>query len=510
MSIPVKLIAAATLTLLAACDDLGDAPAAAALTLQGCRVAGVDVEVKCARYEVFENREMAQGRKIPLNIVVLPASARAKEPDPIFLFAGGPGQAAAELGPQALAILGGLNAKRDIVLIDQRGTGKSNFLNCKMPDIDTPGMAEPVKRDALTLKLIAACRDKLAQIADLTQYTTTIAMADYDEVRAALGYRRINLWGGSYGTRAAMEYLRRYPDQVRSVVIDGVAPPSMALPLGFSRDAGASYDKMLVACDKEPRCAKAFPDLQAHVGRLLASLEKTPRKAAIADPLTGNVRDIEITRDMVLMSVFATLYVPEMSALLPATLHAAEGGNFAPLLSQGALFGDFAEDKIAFGMRMSVVCAEDVPRIAPADAGRESGRAPFGRLFIDEFAKACESWPKGKVPPDFSQPVKSDRPVLLLSGGLDPVTPPVHGEEVWRSLNNALHLVAPNVGHGVSTRGCAPKIVRKFIETASVAGLDGACLQRLPRPMFYEPLQDKKKDAAKPALAAPRGQGEPR
>ena len=482
---------------LAACGEVENAPAGSTLALQACRVAGVDTEVKCARFDVIENRETRQGRRIVLNIVVLPASARIKEPDPIFLFAGGPGQAAADLAPQALAILGGLNAKRDIVLMDQRGTGKSNFLNCKLPDADQPGMSDPAKRAVQTIKLIAECRDKLAQKADLTQYTTTIAMADYDEVRAALGYRQINLWGGSYGTRAALEYLRRYPQQVRTVTLDGVAPPSMALPMTFSRDAGASYEKMLAACEREARCAKIFPNMKIRVDALLETLGKKSRKTTVVDALTGNARDVEVTREMVLISVFSTLYLPEMTALLPASLRAAEDGNFAPLLAQGSLFGDFAEDRIAFGMRLSVVCAEDAPRYVKADIERDAQRLPFGRFFMDEFAKACEGWPKGRMAPDFDQPVRSDKPVLILSGGLDPVTPPVHGEEVKRTLSNALHLIAPNVGHGVSARGCAPKLVKKFIESASVAGLDGACLQRLPRPMFYEPLKEKKKAQAK-------------
>ena len=498
-----KLAVAGTLLMLAACSEGAGVAATTPLVLKPCRVAGIDTEVKCARFEVVENRETRQGRKIALNLVVLPASARAnvKEPDPIFLFAGGPGQAAADLAPQALAILGGLNAKRDIVLMDQRGTGKSNFLNCKLPDGDQPGMNDPVKRDALSARAIAECRESLAQKADLTQYTTTIAMADYDEVRAALGYQQINLWGGSYGTRAALEYLRRYPAQVRSVTIDGVAPPSMALPATFSRDAGASYEKMLAACATDARCEKTFPGLKTRVDRLLDSLTRQPRKTSVVDPITGIAKDIEVTRERLLVSVFSTLYLPEMTAMLPANLAAAEAGNFAPLLAQGAMFGDFAEDKIAFGMRLSVACAEDIPRIAKAAVEADAQRAPFGRFFVDEFAKACDAWPRGKMAADFDQPVTSDKPVLILSGGLDPVTPPVHGDEVKRSLSNALHLVAPNVGHGVSVRGCAPKLVKKFIESASIAGLDGECLKRLPRPMFYEPLQQRKKDVSKPALA---------
>ncbi|NJR71681.1 MAG: alpha/beta hydrolase [Gammaproteobacteria bacterium] len=198
----------------------------------------MDNAVQCAKLDVFENRETKTGRKIALNIVVLPATARIKEPDPIFLFAGGPGQAATDLVATAKIILGTLNTKRDIVFIDQRGTGKSNLLSCKFPTDDNPDMANADKRRELTLKIYTECRDTLAQKADLTQYGTTTAMADYDAVRVALGYDKINLWGASYGTRSAQEYLRRYPNQVRTVTLDSVASPALILPENFSRDAG--------------------------------------------------------------------------------------------------------------------------------------------------------------------------------------------------------------------------------------------------------------------------------
>ncbi len=474
------------------CTETGKSTQAS-LALKDCRVANVENEVKCATLEVFENRETRHGRKIGINVVVLPAAARIKEADPIFLFAGGPGQAASDLARESLGILGGLNAKRDIVLIDQRGTGKSNGLGCKFGDTSKPEMIDVVKRELLSRKLLEECRDTLAKRADLTLYTTTIAMADIDEVRAALGYEKINLWGGSYGTRAAMEYLRRYPSQVRSAVIDGVAPPSLALPATFARDAGAVYEKMLAACEGAPACSKQFPQLKTQVDELLAGLDKQPRKITLTDPLTGNPREIGLNRDGVLMAVFSTLYVPEMVALLPASLARAKQGDYAPLMAMSAAFGDFAEDKIFMGMRFSVVCAEDVPRIA---AERED-RGPFGGLFVREFSKGCESWPKGVMAKDFDQPVISDKPVLILSGGLDPVTPPPFGDEVKKGFSNSLHLVAANIGHGVSSRGCAPKLIKTFIETASVAGLDGKCLERLPRPVFYEPMrlkEDKNND----------------
>lgn len=496
----ILIMAIGTLGVLSACSDAA-LPTGTAISagspalLKPCRIKGVENEVKCATLVVIENRETKQGRKIGLNIVVLPATARVKEPDPIFLFAGGPGQAATMLAPQALAILGSLNNKRDIVLIDQRGTGKSNGLMCKMPDMTDPllaALANTAVRDTKVKKIIEECRDVLEKNADLTQYTTTIAMADYEAVREALGYDKINLWGASYGTRSSMEYLRRYPERVRSVVIDGVAPPSMALPVDFARDAGAAYSKLLAACENESTCAKNFPVLRQQVDLLLANLVKSPRKVMLADPLNGISSEVEVTRDMVLAAIFSTLYVPEMAATLPAAVSKAAAGDYGMLMALSGMFSDMAEDQIAFGMRLSVSCAEDVPRYQPTSLERAAGIAPFRRLFVDEFAKACEAWPKGKMAADFDQPVKSDKPVLILSGGLDPVTPPIHGEEVKKSLANAVHFIAPNAGHGVSHKGCAPKLVKKFIETASASGLDGECLKKLPRPLFYEPPKEKK------------------
>jgi len=479
---------------LAACNEGAVPGPAAPLTLKPCRVAFVDNEVKCATLDVFENRETRQGRKIALNIVVLPAIARNKEPDPVFLIAGGPGQAASELAREALAILGGLNGKRDLVLIDQRGTGKSNGLHCTFPDDASPAMSDPAKRNAMSRKAIAACRSKLEQKADLTQYTTTIAMADIDQIREALGYESINLWGGSYGTRAAMEYLRRYENRVRSVVLDGVAPPSLALPESFARDAGQALEKMFVACSKQAQCNKRHADLKLNVDELLASLAKKPASVSIMGPVTGIARDVNVTRDMLLVVVFSTLYVPEMAAMLPTALAKAKQGDYAPLMALSAIFGDSAEEKIAIGMRFSVVCAEDVPRIKRgAILPSQLQPQPFGQLFVDEFAKGCEIWPKGTMAKDFDQPVKSSKPVLILSGALDPVTPPQYGEEVKKGFPNSLHAVAPNVGHGVSSRGCGPKLIKKFIETASVADLDAKCLERLPRPLFVEPLREKPK-----------------
>ncbi len=488
-------ISTLTLFILSGCSGENASKAPPTLALNECRIPGVDNAVHCAKFEVFENRETKTGRKIALNIVVLTASARIKEPDPIFLFAGGPGQAATDLVPTAKMILGTLNTKRDIVFIDQRGTGKSNLLTCKFPTDDNPDMANTEKRRQLTLKLYTECRDKLAEKADLTQYGTTTAMADYDEVRAALGYDKINLWGASYGTRSAQEYLRRYPNQVRSVILDSVASPSLILPENFARDAGTALEAAFVACEKSATCNQDYPAMRADFAAMLARLDKSPQTVKIADPLSGIAKETTISRESIAIAAFSTLYAPQLVAVLPEALKQANLGNFVPLTALTGGMTEIAEDKIAIGMRMSVSCNEDVPRITPAMREAADKIEPFRSSFIREFATACEDWPKGKVAADFFSPVVSDKPVLILSGGLDPVTPPAFGDEIKKTFSNSVHFVAPNVGHGTSHQGCGPKIVKQFIEKASVADLNGDCLKRLPRPTFYRPMVEKQKTA---------------
>jgi pimeloyl-ACP methyl ester carboxylesterase len=503
MSHQTLLLAAVVTTAatLAACGSQSEVSSASTLPLKECRVPGVDTAVKCGNFDVIENRDTKVGRKITLNLVVYPASARVKEPDPIFVFAGGPGQAATDVIAAVTPQLSGLTTKRDIVFIDQRGTGKSNPLNCKFAN-DSDDSPDPAARRAATLKLVGDCRDTLAQRADLTQYGTTAAMMDYDEVRAALGYEKINLWGGSYGTRTAQEYLRRYPERVRTMVIDGVASPSMALPATFARDAGASLEAAFKACDAQPNCAKSYPDFRTGFSALLDRLEKKPEKLSLRDPLTNLSRDVTVSRQSLATQVFSLLYAPQLVAILPEAIKQASAGNFAPLYAASGGFVDFAEDKIAFGMRLSVSCNEDVPRIDAAAQEAAEQERPFQTMFIREFATACENWPKGKIPADFHTPVKSDKPVMILSGGLDPVTPPIFGDEVKKNFSNSVHFIAPQIGHGVSQHGCGPKLLKQFIEKASVEGLEGECLKRLPRPTYFQAMVEKPKP---PTAAAKSG-----
>ncbi len=467
--------------LLAACTS-GTEPARPAITLASCRLPGLESPARCGTLEVWEDRESRTGRKIALNIAIIPARARARESDPVVVLAGGPGQGAVSLASQVMPLFARLNDARDILLVDQRGTGSSNPLDCEEEE---PQALQALFEETLPEQMLAKCLEKLD--ADPRQYVTSIAVEDLDEVRAALGYEKVNLWGGSYGTRVALEYVRRHGDRVRSMVLDGVAPATMKLPLSFVADGDAALTRLIEACEAEARCRNIYPNLRATIASVRSQLSKRPVNVAINDPRTGDRETIKVNESIFLSGLFRPLYVAELASLLPFGISAAASGDFNPLLAQNLEFADDVAENLSIGMHLSVVCAEDIPRISAADLAALSGSF-FGRSLVDEFVRACRDWPRGKVPADFYEPVRSAVPTLILSGGIDPATPPRHGDQVAATLSNARHLIAPQLGHGVSLHGCAPRLVDAFIRKGSAQALDGKCLERIPRPLFVLPL----------------------
>ena len=474
------LLAFAVVLAAASCSQ--NPPPRSPLVLSSCRLPGLESDAQCGTLEVWENRETKRGRRISINVAVVPARLRSREPDPIVLFAGGPGQSAVALAGQVMPIFAKLNDTRDLLLVDQRGTGQSNPLDC---DDDQEQPLQSLFEDALPEHLVESCLQELD--ADPAHYATPEAVADMDEVRAALGYDKLNLWGGSYGTRVALEYLRRHGDHVRSVVLDGVAPADMKLPLSFVADGEAALERLVRDCESQVLCHRSYPALRQSIVQLRGELARRPMRAAIQDPRTGERDTIRVTENVFLSGLFRPLYVAELASLLPYGVSAASRGDFNPLLAQNLEFTDDVSENLSLGMHLSVICTEDIPRVTPQDLAM-AGHAFFGRALVDDFLRACSKWPRGRVPADFYDPVRSDVPVLILSGGIDPATPPRHGDEVARTLTHAKHFVAPHLGHGVSLHGCAPRLIDAFVRKGSADGLDGKCLERIPRPLFLLPL----------------------
>ncbi len=451
------------------------------IELHACRLPGVR-EAECGTVEVFEDRAAAAGRRISLRVAVIPAVARFPEPDPLFVLVGGPGQAATEVAPVMVGALDRIHRERDIVLVDQRGTGSSNPLDCEPEDESAASEMRELFRVDLPMDRLTACRR--GYDADLAAYTTPVAMDDLDEVRARLGYEQINLWGGSYGTRAALVYLRRHEAHVRSVILDGVAPVSMKLPLFMARDGQRALDLALDACEADAPCRKQFPRLRSTLEELLRGLEQSPARVELEHPRTGEPTRVEIERDAVTGILRGALYTPETAALVPTVIQRAHAGDFQPLAAL-ALTGASVSESLSLGMFLSVVCSEDIPQVT--DAERESAAlgTSFGPGMYDAVAAACADWPRATVPAGYGEPVQSDVPVLVFSGELDPATPPSWGEDVARHLARSKHVIVPGVGHGTWHRGCVPELMADFIDRASVDGIDPACTQHLHRPPFF-------------------------
>jgi len=461
------------------------APAVAA-ELQPCRLRGVPHEARCGSVSRALDPTQPAGVKIDVHYAVLPALARNKLPDPVFFIAGGPGQSAIELAGPLAAQFGRLNNRRDLVFVDQRGTGRSAPLRC---DDGTEALRPLADRfdEATQLAQLATCRVRLMRLpwGDLRFFSTTIAMADLDAVRAALGAAQVDLVGASYGTRAAIEYMRQFPRAVRRAVLDGVAPADMVLPASFSTDNQAALDALFAWCEGDAACRARHPQLRQQWAALLQGL---PREVVVNHPFTGTPERLTLTRQTLLSLVRAPLYAPVLASALPQAIADAAHDRWAPLVGLAASLGGGAT--LYAGMHFSVLCAEDVPRL-PA-AARDDAGAQFGDAFAQLYERACADWPRATIPPGFYTTPVAPAATWLLSGAADPATPPRHAARIAAAMGpKARHTVVPNAGHGVMALPCQRDAVRRFIEApddAAALQVPADCAATLPHPPAFVPL----------------------
>jgi pimeloyl-ACP methyl ester carboxylesterase len=474
------------------------APAAPVLAidrLKPCSGGDAPIDAYCGSLRVFENRQTGQGRHIDLNIVVLPALSADARPDPLFVLAGGPGQGAAKMAKWVRDAYRRVQTDRDIVLVDQRGTGGSNPLNCESGD---DSLAAFVESDASAMARLKTCM--AGYDADLTLYTTTIAMDDLDDVRAYLGYDRVNLYGASYGTRAALVYMQRHGDHVRSAVLDGVAPTNMRLPLFFPRDSERAFALLVRDCEADAGCRAVYPDFGRRFRSLMARLAKAPPLVRVTHPRTGDRGEVRLEARIVANVIVMALYSPVAASLVPAIVARAEEDDFQGMLALASLADTGGDPNLSVGMQLSVICAEDAPRITPEASRAAAAGSLFGEYVMRAQREACGFWPRGDVAPSFYEPVTAPIPTLVLSGEIDPVTPPTWGEDTARHLPVSRHVVLPGTGHTPGATGCGLRIIRSFIEAGSVADLDTACAASLARPPFFlSPAGPDPRRAARPA-----------
>ncbi len=474
-----------------AADDKPQAGKVGALTPSGTELEFSDCaltanerlrHVQCARLSVPENYEQ-QGPDdvwIDLLIVRLPATAAQVQDDPVLAIAGGPGQAASRSFLRLDRAFAQLARRRDIYLVDQRGTGQSNPQPCAVEEAHLP-LAEP---DPTQLASLArACLQDFN--GDPRYYTTEVAVRDLEQVRQALGVSRWNLYGVSYGTRVAQTYMRRYPDAVRTAVLDGVLPADVSLGPQIAIHSQAALDALIRQCDQASPCRERFPKLERDITELLDRLEAEPVEVRYESLRDGSWQTLRFTRAHLVNVIRMALYNSDVLSVLPPMIDSAARDNNLVALARLAQRLDISDD-IALGMHNSVVCTEDAPFYPQIDA--EEGEGTYmGPGFLAGLKAMCEPWPRGEIGEQFKAPLKSDIPTLLLSGGRDPITPPDYGDQLMKTLSNARHLVVPERGHQVGLLGCVPDIIARFVISAEPDSLSADCLDRVQAvPLFLD------------------------
>ncbi len=447
------------------------AGAKAAAATRSCHLPGASDALRCASLDVPVDHANPRAGSMKLHVTVAPAHREGTRGDPLFVLAGGPGQAGSDAVQLLSLAFNRVRATRDIVFIDQRGTGRSGKLDCKnKPEHET--MTEAQLEGELRA-CIAATK------APWAAYTTDASARDLELVRRAFGYGAVNVWGGSYGTRLGQAYARLYPASVRSLVLDGVAAPDQVIPAG-ARDAQAALDKTFALCAKDKACNQAFPDIRAEFDGLVAKLAAGPLRLSMTDPRTARPLELSMTSERFLGTVHNILYSPADARRLPYLVHNAAKGRWQPFVARQNLASDFgAEGNIAMLMHLAVVCAEDIPRFTPELLKSDVGQ--LTKTLADKIPAMCKlmNVPAVAAP----APARIAAPALLLSGALDPVTPPHRAATAAKFMARAQHVVVANAGHGVSQLGCAPRLLREFLDKPQSA-LDATCLDQIPAPTF--------------------------
>jgi pimeloyl-ACP methyl ester carboxylesterase len=454
------------------------------LHLAPCVVGKAKLPARCGTLDVFEDRAAQSGRTIPLKLVVV--AAKTPSGRAMFWNPGGPGASAVE---QAPFIVDGVFAKPfvtlrdryDLVFVDVRGTGGSAPLNCSL---FTPNHAAPYFAKLWPDAPLRACRTASAKKANLDLYTTDITADDLEDVRAALKFDQVVLFGGSYGTMLYLDYLRRHPAHVESAVLEGVAPPGvLVIPLDDAQGAKLATSRVIAACASDPACHRHFPDFGAHAAALQHRFDRGPLSIRIRNLATKRLETVALSKEVFADRLRQAMYSTEGAALVPVILEHAYRGDYEPLgwLIQQITMS-FGED--AMGLNLSVTCAEDIPFITEADIARTSAGTFQGDTRVRAQQHACAIWNVRPVARAFNQPVRSDAPILMISGADDPASPPDLGRAALRYLPNARQILIPHAAHEIEL-ACADRLIVEFVRARSAKKLDtAACAASFHRPPF--------------------------
>jgi pimeloyl-ACP methyl ester carboxylesterase len=468
------LIAHMPLVVSAATEAAQKGPASATV-LKPCNLPELSRPAKCGVFELPENPSRPQGRRLAINVAVVPAASGKALADPIVMLMGGPGEDAISAAAYFAKRSGQLLHERDLVLVDQRGTGRSATLQCDLYSADE---AAANLQDFFPLAAVRRCAQQSRARADLSQYTYAHLAHDLEHIRRALGYGQLNLYSASYGTRAAQVYLRIYPQSVRTVYFGSVVPIDVTIPLPMAKAAQEAMEKTLDACAADAECHAAFPNLPAELREVLARLDSGVKVSA-----PGNTGAVPLTRGRVAEFLRAKLYGAAGAATVPWLIHQAHGGNWTPIV-EGILSGARQRDsEISFGLFFSIACNEDVAFIREEDVVAQTHGTFVGDYRVRQQQAACKEWPKGSLEAGYREPVRSSVPALFSSGDSDPAAPLWFTDRVAANFPNRSEVLMRNQGH-TEWSDCLSQVYERLVRSGKVGGLDSSSCDPVPRPPF--------------------------
>ena len=456
--------------------DLG---VAESLEFTPCVVAlnATAIDAKCAKLLRPENPNIKDSKTIELSVAKFEATTPNVEADAFTVIQGGPGGSSIDMFLGMSQLFSQVRRNRDILVIDQRGTGRSNKLACDMDDPDELMLNFDLE---LTKQFTEKCKQNLqANLgADLAQYTTSRAVEDLEALRQAAGYSQLTIYGVSYGTRVAQHFLRQYPQSTRALIIDGVVPIGTNLAGGeIARRSQAAFDALVARCLATTSCKEAHGDLALKFAELRQRFSENQIEVSFSHPESGKIIKRTASEDGLIAAVRLMPYSTEQLALLPMFISQAHDGNYVPLMAWIELMNDSFSQGFAVGMSNSVTCAEDQPFVEQADIENTEGTF-FGSEQAIALKAVCEIWPQGEIDDNFLEPFESDVPVLILSGETDPITPPENGEKAHAMFDNSKHIVVPAHGHGIIARGCIPQLATEFVSDLILNEIKTDCVER--------------------------------
>jgi pimeloyl-ACP methyl ester carboxylesterase len=449
---------------------------AAELPTTPCKLSGVARLARCGVLDVLEDPNQPGGRRLPIHVAVVPAISGNALLDPIVVLMGGPGEDAISAAELYAGQFESLLTVRDLLLVDQRGTGSSAALKC---DLFSPEIAAEDLRDLFPLAAIKSCKDRLQATADLTQYTYPYFARDLEQVRHALGYGPVNLFAGSYGTRAAQVYMRAYPQSVRTAYLGSVVPMDLEGSLDFAKTAQAALDHMFENCETDSACHAAFPNLRSEFHQIMERLASGKVRVS----LSGHADPVPLDRGRVAEWFRAKLYRPRGAATLPWIIHRGFAGDWAPIVDDILSDAREAGKEISFGLFFSITCSEDMPFVREQDVAPKTRGTFLGDYRVRQQQGACEQWPRGTLPKDYRTPIRSDVPTLIVTGDMDSATPLSFTNRVAQGFSRHVAVVIHGQGH-TEWNDCVAKMYQELVRNASVAALESQSCPPIPLPPF--------------------------